>query len=463
MQKLIAIIGLQFGDEGKGKIVDGLVNEAINLNDGKKTVVVRFQGGTNAGHTIYAKDKDNNNVEFITHAAPSGLTSNADIAIGPQVAFDPEKFIFELDEAKKLFNYSGNIFISERVGILMDYHKKIDAWKENNERSIGTTKSGIGPFYKDNADRLTRITFNDYISDDFENKLSKVLNLKLYELIKFGVIKNEDSIEDYKNDLLKFHELIRKRLKQYKVRLEYVLNDYLNKGDHIIIEGAQGSFLDVDMGTIPDTTSSHLLAPHAFPSLGLPRKKFKIYGIEKIYPTRVGNGLLPTYDNSEIFGDKIVNNAGEFGATTGRRRRVGYPDWVLIKRSVMLNDCDGIFLTRVDNLQDIDVKVCKLYNLNGNNLSEVPLDLTEIKEVIYSDKIYNWKLWDKYYNLSKPMEVDKILKEKREYYVKNGFDSFPDKFKEFVLEHDEFVGCPIIGISIGPGSQELVIREIKNE
>jgi adenylosuccinate synthase len=458
IQKLIAIIGLQFGDEGKGKIVDGIVHEAISQNDNKRTIVIRFQGGTNAGHTIYANDKDGNFVEFITHAAPSGLTSNADIAIGPNVAFDPEKFIFEVNEAKKLFNYSGKIFISERTGILFDYHKKLDAWKENNQESIGTTKSGIGPFYKDNADRLTRITFNDYVSENFENKLSEVLKLKINELINAEIIKDKNSIDEYKNFILKQHETIRKELKKYKSRLEYILNNYLENGDHIIIEGAQGSFLDVDMGTIPDTTSSHLLAPHAFPSLGLPRKRFKIYGVEKIYPSRVGRGNLPTLDESNQFGEKIVKNAGEFGATTGRKRRIGYPDWVLIKRSVMVNDCDGIFLTRTDNLQNIDIKVCTAYQLDDKELCEVPLDLNEIKKSIYSNKIYNWNLWEGNEDLSKPLLVDKILKEKRERYANEGFESLPEGLKEFVKDHDEFVKCPIVGISIGPGSKEIVMR-----
>ncbi len=450
MQVLTAIIGLQFGDEGKGKIVDKLVAQA--KSQGGKTVVVRFQGGTNAGHTIYAKDKEGKLIEFITHAAPTGLATNSDIAIGPNVAFDPEVFVEEINLAKEYFNYAGKIMISERTGVLFDYHRKLDAFKESKDKNIGTTKSGIGPFYKDNADRLSRITFNDYVSDEFPGKLKEVLHFKKLELEAAGIM---NDLEGYHVELLKAHEKIRAELKQFKVRLEYRLNDYLSNGDHIIIEGAQGSNLDVDMGTIPDVTSSHLLAPHAFPGLGLPRKRFKIYGVEKFYPTRVGNGLLPTLDE-EDFGPKIVKNAGEFGATTGRQRRVGYPDWVLVKRSVMVNDCDGIFLTRADNMQDHKIKTGIAYEFEEGQASELPLDLSTIKKPIYSDKIYSFNLWDGPEDLSNAIEVDSILKEKRNFYVKGGFDSLPGELKEYIKDHDDFVGCPIVGISIGPGRDEMV-------
>lgn len=462
MQYLMAIIGLQFGDEGKGKIVDWIVDKAIKQDNGKRTVVVRFQGGTNAGHTIYVRDEKGELIEFITHAAPSGLTSNADIAIGPHVAFDPEKFMVELNEAKKIFNYSGNIMISERVGILMEYHRKLDAWKEKSERAIGTTKSGIGPFYSDNANRSTRLTFNDYVSPNFKEKLKKIIGFKKSELLRAGIIEDdtEECINEYLHYLLKIHDPIREELSSYKERLEYRLNDYFVNGDNIIVEGAQGSLLDVDMGTIPDITSSHLLAPHAFPGLGLPRSKFKIYGIEKIYPTRVGEGELPTLDESPEFGNKIVSNAGEFGATTGRQRRVGYPDWVMVKRSVMLNDCDGIFLTRADCLQGIDIKACTSYVLKGEEeVSELPLDFEDIIDVKYSSERYNWRLWEGMDNLSKPLEVDKLLREKRKEYVKGGFDSFPEGMINYVKDHDEFIGCKIVGVSVGPGRMETVTRD----
>ena len=451
-QTLVAIVGLQFGDEGKGKIVDKIVTDAQKNNN--RTIVVRFQGGCNAGHTIYAIDKNGNLIEFITHAAPSGLTSNADIAIGPQVAFDTEQFVKELNLAKDLFNYNANVLISERTGVLLDYHKRLDAYNENKSKNIGTTKSGIGPFYMDNANRLTRLTFNDYVSDNFSSRLMEILEMKKDDLNKIG----ENDLNKYHNELLQKHNPIRKELKQFKSRLEYRLKEYLDNGDNIIIEGAQGTMLDIDMGSVPDVTASHLLAPHAFPSLGLPRNKFKIYGIEKFYPTRVGNGLLPTLD--EEFSKIIVKNSGEFGATTGRMRRVGYPDLVMIQRSVMLNDCDGIYLTRADNVQNHDLKICTAYETKYGENSELPLHLSEIKNPIYTIKI-NFKLWQGHEDLSDAIKNDSLLKEKRMNYVNGGFDSLPKELKDYIKFHDEFVKCPIVGLSIGPGRDELVIKNEK--
>jgi adenylosuccinate synthase len=353
--------------------------------------------------------------------------------------------------------------------MLLDYHRRLDAWKETNAKNIGTTKSGIGPFYKDNADRLTRITFLDYISEHFEEKLREVLEFKKNDLITAGIISRIEDIDEYMDEILSTHDPIRKELKKYASRLEYRLNDYLDNGDHIIIEGAQGSTLDVDMGTLPDVTCSHLLAPHAFPGLGLPRKRFKIYGVEKAYPTRVGNGILPTLDEGD-FGTTIVKNGGEFGATTGRQRRVGYPDWVLIRRSVMLNDCDGIFLTRTDVMQNHEIKACVAYNIKEDEKSdetktvaEVPLDFSSIKSVEYKKETYKWSLWKGNEDLSDPIKMDAVLKEERQKYIDGGFESLPDGLKDYIKAHDEFVGCPIVSVSLGPGREEMAERKMKED
>ena len=183
-QILEVIVGLEWGDEGKGKIVDARAAYAMSHYPSKRTVIVRFQGGPNAGHSIYVRRDDSSLQKFVMHAAPSGLTSNTDVAIGPQVAFDPERFIEELNSARSLFNYHGRVLISERTGMLLDYHRKLDAWREQGEQGIGTTKSGIGPFYEDNARRTTRITFHDYISNKLMKRLYEVLKSKQEELIK---------------------------------------------------------------------------------------------------------------------------------------------------------------------------------------------------------------------------------------------------------------------------------------
>lgn len=448
VQTLAAFVGLEAGDEGKGKIVDECVISAQKQSSGKRTVVVRFQGGANAGHTIFIPKKDGTSEKFVAHVSPSGIVNNADIAIGPGVAFDPEKFIQELSEAKRLFNYSGKIMISERTGILFDYHRKLDAHMENSAKNIGTTKSGIGPFYEDNARRLTRITFYDYISANFPNKLKEVLEIKKEQLTKADIL-----TDNYVQELIELHNKIRKELLSFSERLGYRLRDYLKNGDNIIIEGAQGTMLDVDMGTIPDVTSSHLLAPYAFASLGLSRKLFKVYGVEKTYPTRVGNGILPTL-STDGFGDIVGERAQEFGASTGRRRRVGYPDWVFVKRSVFLNDCDGIFLTRVDNVQDLNIKVCTAYKINGEIIDEVPLDLNLIREPIYLKRKFKWHLWDQ-----EVASDPKKLAQKRADYIKKGFNSLPSELLDFIKAHDEYVGCHIVGVSIGPNRGDTILRE----
>lgn len=450
-QVLEEFIGLEWGDEGKGKIVDERVTFAQSLNDKKRTVVVRYQGGANAGHSVYVPSL-NGLTKFVTHMSPSGLTNNADIAIGPQVALNPIQLMSELNDARRLFDYTGRVMISERTGVLFSYHKKIDEARELvSTSSIGTTKQGIGPFYEDNARRKTRITFAEYISENFYKKIKEVLDMKKRELEELGMYNN-----DLGDKIIEEHSVARKELFQFSSRLEYRLYDYIENGDHIIIEGAQGSGLDIDMGTIPDQTSSHLLAPHAFPSLGLSRKMFKIYGVEKIYPTRVGAGYFPTFANDK-FGETTISNAGEIGATTGRKRRVGYPDWVFVRRSCRINDCDGVYLTRADNVQGADLKVCIAYKMPlGQETEEVPIFLQNVSP-IYSRRTYSWKLWDGPENLSKPEEVDSKLKNYRAEYVKAGFSSLPLELRDFVNDHDKYIGIPTVGISIGPSRGETII------
>ncbi|MDD5254164.1 MAG: adenylosuccinate synthetase [Candidatus Nanoarchaeia archaeon] len=458
-QVLEAYVGLQWGDEGKGKEVDEAVDRSKNNN--KKTIVVRYQGGTNAGHTTYVKDKNNNIVKFVTHAAPSGLASNVDIAIGPDVAFNPVAFMDEVNQARKSFNYNGRIMISERTPILFDYHKKLDAWLETlSTKKIGTTMSGIGPLYMDKDRRSTRITFEQYISDKFPDRLRDVLNLKAREL---SALKSNKYLDEVIDEILAVHNPVRKELREMKVKeiLEYRLADYQKEGNNIIIEGSQGTYLDVDMGTIPDTTSSHLLAPYAFPSLGLDRRDFKIIGVEKLYPTRVGNGVMPTLDEKDGFGKTVAEIGGEKGATTGRARRAGYPDWVLIKRAVTLNSCDGIIITRADVAQNLLVRPCVYYEYDGTKNQEVPLDISKVKpiylgEISVQDGSFYWTLWKDNIDLSDPEKVHDVLKDKREFYVKNGFDSLPDGLKKYIKLHDDCVGCKTIGVSIGPGRGETV-------
>jgi adenylosuccinate synthase len=470
-------VGLQWGDEGKAKVLDDKIQEAVQMND-KRRWVVRFQGGANAGHSMYIP-VDGKLVSFAVHAAPSGLTSKSDVAIGPQVAFDPVKFSREVAEARALFGYGAGIHISERTGVSFDYHSKIDLWLEGLRakkagKEIGTTGSGIGPFYADNARRDTRITFADYVGDNFLDRIREVFESKDFEVseaLKFYEWRMKElesqgkplpktslpitsNKQKYLEALIALHEPVRKELRDFRCRLEYRLNDALKNNEHIIIEGAQGALLDVDMGTIPDVTSSHLLAPHAFASLGLPREKFMVYGVEKIYPTRVGSGPMPTLADDD-FGVETQRQGGEKGVTTGRPRRVGNPDWVLIDYTARINDIDAIILTRVDVVQDKTIKVCTAYDVNGEITREVPLNLHGVKP-IYENRQYKWHLWDGPTDLSKPELVDEALRDKRKAYVEAGYAGLPEELQEYVGDHDEYIGKPTAGISIGPARGEMV-------
>lgn len=449
-QVLDAYIGLQWGDEGKGKVVDEVAAKAIDLGDGRgqRTIVVRAQGGPNSGHTIKTKDSEKKDVTTIQHSAPSGLPSGADVAIGPHTAFSPTHFAQELRDAERLFGYAGRVMISERAGVLFEYHSLLDKLREGDDStSVGSTKNGIGPFYEDNSRRTTRVTVRDYISADFPDRLRRVMEMKRRELepaFEFA----GTSFDDCLARIVATHDPLRNELAQFVERLEYRLQDYLRNGDNIIIEGAQGSGLDVDMGTIPDTTSSHLLAPSFFPSLGLPRRAFRIIGVEKIYPTRVGKGEMPTLDKG-YFGTTVQRDAREVGATTGRPRRVGWPDWVLVKYSAMVNDCDGIVLTRADDVQGHGLKVCVAYrHPDGSVNDEFPLDLKGVVPV-YDERTFNWSLWGK-------IEDDEI-RDARKHYVSDGGD-LPSSLLGFIARHDEYVRCPTVGVSIGGNRGETVYR-----
>ncbi|MEK6847264.1 MAG: adenylosuccinate synthetase [Nanoarchaeota archaeon] len=447
-QILDAFIGLQWGDEGKGKVVDEGAADAVALDDGQRTIVVRAQGGPNAGHTIKVNNSEEDSVTTVQHSAPSGLSSGADIAIGPHVAFSPTHFAAELHDAEKLFAYNGRVMISERAGVLFEYHGLIDKLREEDAAtSVGSTKNGIGPFYEDNSRKTTRVTFRDYVSPDFPDRLRKVMEMKRGGL-EPALAMAGTSFDDCLARIVATHAPLRRDLATFAERLEYRLREYLERGDHILVEGAQGSGLDVDMGTIPDTTSSHLLAPSFFPSLGLPRRAFRIIGVEKVYPTRVGKGEMPTLDIG-YFGTTVQRDAREFGATTGRPRRVGYPDWVLVKYSVMLNDCDGIVLTRVDDVQGHELKVCTAYIYpDGSVNDEFPLDLKGINP-IYGGGTFSWSLWEGI--------GDNKIKDARRHYVSNGKD-LPSSLLNFIARHDAYVGCPAVGVSIGPARGEIVAR-----
>ncbi|RKX19258.1 MAG: adenylosuccinate synthase [Candidatus Zixiibacteriota bacterium] len=367
MNKNRIIVGCQWGDEGKGKVVDLLAAKA--------DIIVRFQGGANAGHTICVDDN-----KYILHLLPSGIIHPDKICyIGNGVVIDPFGLKEELDIlTKKGIDYKGRIFVSPAANLVLPYHKLIDAIQENNRgtSSIGTTKRGIGPAYVDKVAR-NGIRVADLFSPE---RLKK--RLEYQKILKERYLTGSD---DERSNLEKtFIELekITPLFKELAVDVSLELYKAKQNGKSVLFEGAQGSMLDVDLGTYPFATSSNTTTGGALTGLGVgPKMIDEVVGIVKAYTTRVGAGPFPTELIDET-GDLLRHNGDEFGATTGRPRRCGWLDLVALKHAVRINGVESIAITKLDVLDKMDeIKVCTAYELNGKKLNEVPLDLAELSYV----------------------------------------------------------------------------------
>jgi adenylosuccinate synthase len=362
------IVGSQWGDEGKGKIVDLLSHDA--------DYVARYQGGANAGHTIVINGR-----KMILHLIPSGIfTPNAKCIIGNGVVVDPESLLEEIHAIQNLgIEVAGRLFISSKAHLIMPYHKLIDKAMEaaKIEKSIGTTGRGIGPAYIDKAKR-DGIRFCDLIDESYFNqKLYEAVEAANHYLISFfgatGLIPGE-VIEHYKD--------IRTEILPYIKETTLILNEAIKAGKKIVVEGAQGTLLDVDHGTYPFVTSSNPSAGGACTGLGIPPTSInKIIGIMKAYTTRVGNGPFPT----ELFdetGDLLRKTGAEFGSTTGRPRRCGWLDLIAAKYTVMVNGITDIALTKLDVLNQLpEIKVCMGYDFHGEILDQFPADIRILNEI----------------------------------------------------------------------------------
>ncbi len=421
----VVIIGAQWGDEGKGKIVD-LLSE-------KADAVVRFQGGHNAGHTLVIKDN-----EFKLSLLPSGIIRDTTLSlIGNGVIIDPMHLIKEIAEIenKGIKITSEKLIISENCFLILPIHKFIDQLRENNQSSIkskiGTTGRGIGPAYEDKvARRGIRI-------DDLKNKnifLDKMK--KTYDHHNIWVSYSETDLMDFEKDAKQI-------LKAYDVLKPFVknswneLNKYVEKKKNILFEGAQGTFLDIDFGTYPYVTSSNTVAGNAAIGSGIgPSKIDYTIGITKAYTTRVGNGPFPTELNNDV-GEMLAFKGKEFGTVTGRKRRCGWFDAVLIKQAVKISGISGLALTKLDVLDEFDeVKLCVAYELNGIEINYLPVnefDQNTVKPIYLTLK--GWK--------------SKTLGKKK-------FSDLPDEAKTFVQKIKEVVECNIDIISTGPERDDTI-------
>jgi adenylosuccinate synthase len=363
----VVIVGTQWGDEGKGKIVDLLAEHA--------DIVVRFQGGNNAGHTMVIGGE-----QFIFHLIPSGTLQGKTGVIGNGVVVDPAVLIEELDRLKKRGIDVGpdQLKISEKAHIIMPHHKLIDHGREKlkGDKKIGTTGRGIGPSYEDKATRRG-IRFVDLVDPDtFKEKLNTILEEKNFYLKNYLASETVDAEATFNE-----YQGYAKRLGSHVTNVSVFISDAIKTGNQVLFEGAQGTHLDIDHGTYPYVTSSNTIAGSACCGAGVgPRQIQHVIGIVKAYTTRVGAGPFPSELLDEI-GDQIQEKGAEFGATTGRRRRCGWLDTVLLRNAVRLNGLTSLAITKLDVLGGLDqLNICTGYNFQGKILKDFPANLKLLSE-----------------------------------------------------------------------------------
>ncbi|MDP8262668.1 MAG: adenylosuccinate synthase [Candidatus Ancaeobacter aquaticus] len=368
----LVLVGAQWGDEGKGKIIDVLTEKA--------DVVIRFQGGNNAGHTVKIGTE-----EFILHLIPSGILHKGKICmIGNGVVVDPLALLQEIEElATKGISIDNNLFVSETCHIIFPYHRKLDLVKEEKMGSlrIGTTGRGIGPAYMDKFSRVG-IRLCDLLNKDvFKRKLEANLeekNLVLQKVYGEEPISFDEIFETYTD--------YAQKLRKYSANTSLLLNRAIKEGKNILFEGAQGTLLDVDFGTYPFVTSSNPTAGGACTGTGVgPTSIDNVIGIAKAYTTRVGEGPFPT-EFPEDLAAKIRKEGLEYGATTQRPRRCGWFDAVIVRHAVSVNGCDSLAVTKMDVLDKLPViKICTGYKYKGEMIYDFPLNIDVLHE---SEPVY---------------------------------------------------------------------------
>jgi len=421
----IVIVGAQWGDEGKGKIVDLLTRYA--------DIVVRFQGGNNAGHTIVLKGE-----KFVFHLIPSGiLYENKQCVIGSGVVVDPAVLIEEVNELKKRGHLKDDsqLMVSEEAHLILPYHRRIDIARDRVFK-IGTTGRGIGPAYEDKVARYG-IRVVDLMDEEvFRKKLKANLIQKNAYLSE--VLKEEGfELSEIFDEFLRF----KKQLEKYVRNTSLILYDEIQKGKHILFEGAQGALLDLDHGTYPYVTASNTVAGNACAGSGIgPTMIDSVIGVTKAYTTRVGEGPFPTELKDEV-GERIREKGGEYGATTGRPRRCGWFDAVVVNHAIRINGIQEVAITKLDVLNDFDkVKICVGYRVNGKILHHVPshLDLLESSEPVY-EELDGWR---------------------REVKGAKKISELPAQAQRYLKRIEELTHAKIAMVSVGSERNETI--EVKN-
>ncbi|MEG1076437.1 MAG: adenylosuccinate synthase [Mucinivorans sp.] len=416
---LDVVLGLQWGDEGKGKVVDVLTP--------RYGVIARFQGGPNAGHSLHFDGKS-----FVLHTIPSGIfRPDAQNIIGSGVVLDPVIFMHEVDELVAAgVDVKAHLQIAKKTHLILPTHRALDAASEaaKGKDKIGSTLKGIGPTYMDKTGR-NGLRVGDLISPEFMARYEKLKNKHLGLLGNFQF--------DYASYEKEWFAAVEKIRDFRIVEGEYVVNDILSKGENILAEGAQGSMLDIDFGSYPFVTSSNTICAGACTGLGVaPGKIGNVYGIFKAYCTRVGSGPFPT----ELFdsvGEKMCTVGREFGSTTGRRRRCGWLDMVALKYSVMINGVSELIMMKCDVLNDFDeIKVAVAYKVDGVETLEIPYETSAKIEPVYRTfKGWNCDLGDV-----------------------RSYDEFPSELKAYVEYIEKETGVHIGIVSVGPDRSETILR-----
>jgi|LGOV01.1.fsa_nt_gb adenylosuccinate synthase len=421
----LVIVGSQWGDEGKGKIIDYLSKKA--------DVVVRGQGGNNAGHTVVVEDK-----KYALHLIPSGILYKDTInVIGNGVVFDPKGFLDEIDSLTKAGVNVDNIKISSRAHVVMPYHKIIDALSEEKKGKdkIGTTKKGIGPCYMDKVER-TGIRICDFIDDKvFKEKLKNQIENKnvIIKAVYQGETLNFDEVYNEYSEYAK-------KIEKYVTDTTVVVYDAVESDKKVLFEGAQGALLDVDLGTYPYVTSSHPIAGGFTIGAGIgPNKIEEVLGIVKAYTTRVGKGPFVT----ELFdktGDDIRTAGHEFGTTTGRPRRCGWLDTVIVNYSKRINGMTSISLMLLDVLTGFEkLKICTGYKYGEEIITNYPasLNILDKCEPIY-EELDGWN-----------EDITKVEK----------YDDLPENAKIYIKRIEELTKLPVSIVSVGPKRKQTIVRQ----
>lgn len=421
---VVALVGTQWGDEGKGKITDVLASRA--------EVVARYQGGNNAGHTVVVGDQT-----YKLHLIPSGiLYEGKTCLIGNGVVVDPAVLCTEMDYLHQANISTENLYISEKAHLIMPYHKALDQLEEANRTSkIGTTGRGIGPCYMDKYARSGVRMLDLKSRESLEKALDQVLPLKnqiLQKVYNHPGFDKEEIIAEY----LGYAKTIMPLLADTSLLIhEARLAD---KG--ILLEGAQGTLLDVDHGTYPFVTSSNPTAGGAAPGVGIgPNQINEVIGVVKAYTTRVGEGPFPV-ELQDATGDLIRERGREYGTTTGRPRRCGWFDAVMLRYAVRVNGLTGLAITLLDVLDALDgIKVCVAYEYRGERLEHFPADLEVLKECtpLY-ESLPGW--------LEDTTEIKKI-------------EDLPARAKDYLVFLEEQVGCPIRIVSVGPRRDQTMLLD----